>query len=477
MVWLLALTYVCVLLFVSRLTSGKATNDTFFRGERRSPWLAVAFGMLGASLSGVTFVSVPAMVRASGMTYLQMCLGFVPGYILVALVLLPVYYRLRLTTIYTFLNERFGPSAYRSGSAFFIISKVAGAGVRLFLVCTILHTMLFGALGVPFGITALLTIFLIWLYTRRGGIKTLVWTDCAQTAVLLAALVMMLRAVLRAEGWTLLEAWDAVSASPMSRAFVFDDWSSPRHFVKQFLSGVFIVVVMTGLDQDMMQKNLTCRTLREAQKNMILNGLMYLPINILFLGLGVLLYTFAASQGIALPDDDDSLLPTLAGGGYLGRGAQVCFVVGITAAALSSADSALTALTTSVTVDFLHRDDDERLRRRVHVAVAVVLLAFIMLLRVVGTGSVINAVYVVASYTYGPLLGLFGLGLFTRRVQPAARAVPVVCVLAPVLCYLLSLLCLSLWDYHFGYELLLLNGTLTALALWLSANNKVRVNE
>ena len=468
MAWAITVAYIAVLLAISRLTSGKATNDTFYIGERRSPWWAVAFGMLGASLSGVTFVSVPGMVRDAGMTYMQMCLGFIPGYVAVALVLLPVYYRLRQPSIYAFLSQRFGLAAYRSGALCFLVSKFAGAGVRLFLVCAILHTLLLGQYGVPFAVTAALTLAFIWLYTRRGGIRTLVWTDCAQTAVLLMALVLIVRAVVTAEGMSVADAWHAVVASPMSRIFVFDDWASPRHFVKQFLSGAFIVVVMTGLDQDMMQKNLTCRSLRQAQKNMLVNGLLYVPVNLLFLGLGVLLYGFAASHAIDLPPAADSLLPVLVGGGYLGEAARVCFVVGVTAAALSSADSAMTALTTSVSIDILHRPADESLRRRVHIAVALVLWLLVMLFHASGTGSVIDAVYVVASYTYGPLLGMFGLGLCTSGLRPRQWAVPLACVAAPVACYALSAFAATAWGYRFGYELLLLNGGLTALILWLA---------
>ncbi len=469
MAWIITAAYIGVLLAISRFTSGKATNDTFFAGERRSPWWAVAFGMLGASLSGVTFVSVPGMVGDAGMTYMQMCLGFIPGYVAVAMVLLPVYYRLQLPSIYSFLSQRFGLAAYHSGAACFVVSKLAGAGVRLFLVCVILHSMLAGQYGVPFGVTAALTLAFIWLYTRRGGIRTLVWTDCVQTLVLLTALLLIVRAVVTADGFTLAEAWHRVADSPMSRIFVFDDWASPRHFAKQFLSGAFIVVVMTGLDQDMMQKNLTCRTLHQAQKNMIVNGLMYVPVNLLFLVLGVLLYDFAATHAIALPSASDQLLPTLVGGGHLGEAAKICFVVGVTAAALSSADSALTALTTSVTIDIMHRPSDERLRRRVHIGVAVVLWLLVMLLQAAGTGSVINAVYVVASYTYGPLLGMFGLGLCTRNLRPRPWAVPLICVASPMVCYALSAIAAAMFDYHFGYELLLLNGVVTAAALWLSS--------
>lgn len=466
---LVAAAYFGVLMAVSRLTAGRATNDTFYRGERRSPWWAVAFGMLGASLSGVTFVSVPGMVRAADMTYLQMCLGFIPGYLLVALLLLPVYYRLGLTTIYGYLERRFGLTSYRTGASFFLLSKLLGAAVRLYLVCLILQKVVFDALGWPFWVSAIVILILIWLYSRRGGIATLVWTDCLQTVVLLGALVLICHSILAAEGWGIGDAVDVIKENPMSRVFEFSDWSSRQYFWKQFLSGAFIVVVMTGLDQDMMQKNLTCRSLRDSQKNMITNGLLYVPVNLLFLSLGVMMYAFAANHSIELPASGDEVMPVLCAGGYLGQAALLSFTLGITAAAFSSADSALTALTTSVCVDILRRPDDERLRRRIHVVVTVVVIICILVFRVLNSTSVIDAVYVIASYTYGPLLGLFAFGLFVpSRLRPLEKAVPWICVASPFVCFVLSEVSSSVWNYHFGYELLLLNGSLTALGLWLS---------
>ncbi len=470
-----AAAYFCVLILVSKFTAGRANNDTFYRGERRSPWWAVAFGMLGASLSGVTFVSVPGMVRATDMTYLQMCLGFIPGYLLVAFVLLPVYYRLRLTTIYGYLEGRFGAVSYRTGASFFLLSKLLGAAVRLYLVCLILQRVVFDALGWPFWVSAVVILLLIWLYSRRGGIATLVWTDCLQTIVLLLALGLIISSILSAEGWSVGDAARVVADSPMSRIFEWSDWSSRQYFWKQFLSGAFIVVVMTGLDQDMMQKNLTCRTLPDAQKNMIVNGLLYVPANFLFLSLGVLMYVFAARHGITLPVLGDEVMPALCAGGYLGKAALLSFTLGIAAAAFSSADSALTALTTSTCVDLLRRPEDEGLRRRMHVVVTVVVLLCILAFRALNSTSVIDAVYVIASYTYGPLLGLFVFGLFVpERIRPRESLVPWICVASPVLCYLLSLLTSQMWNYHFGYELLLLNGALTMLGMWLSTFNFVK---
>ena len=461
--------YFLLLAVVSRLTARRRDNATFYSGGRRSPWWAVAFGMLGASLSGVTFVSVPGMVQASDMTYLQMCLGFIPGYVLVAFVLLPVYYRLGLTSIYTYLDRRFGLSAYRTGAAFFLLSKLLGAAARLYLVCLVLQRLVFNAVGIPFWLSAVVILLLIWLYTRQGGIGTIVWTDCLQTLVLLTALVLIIAAFLSAEGWGIGAAIRHIGDSPMSRVFEFSDVSSRQYFWKQFLSGAFIVVVMTGLDQDMMQKNISCRTLRDSQKNMIVNGLLYLPLNLLFLSLGVLMYLFMSHHGIAQPQSSDEVLPMLCAGGYLGQGTLIFFTLGIVAAALSSADSALTALTTSVCVDLFRRPEDERLRRTAHILMGILMLLVILAFRALNSTSVIDAVYTIASYTYGPLLGLFAFGLFNSRRQPRGRLVPFICILAPVLCYVLSTVAAACWNYHFSYELLLLNGLLTILGLYLSS--------
>ncbi len=460
--------YFLLLAGIARLTTNRADNDTFYSGRRRSPWWAVAFGMLGASLSGVTFVSVPGMVRTSDMTYMQMCLGFIPGYILVAFVLLPVYYRLGLTSIYTYLNQRFGLSAYRTGATFFLLSKLSGAAIRLYLVCLILQYLVFDAIGFPFWLSALVILSLIWLYTHRGGIGTIVWTDCLQTVVLLVALVLIIMALLQTQGWWIADAYTMVRDSSMSRIFEFQDWSSRQYFWKQFLSGAFIVVVMTGLDQDMMQKNLTCRTLHESQKNMVVNGLLYVPVNLLFLGLGVLMYLFAQQHAIDLPASGDAVLPMLCADGYLGQGAKAFFTLGIVAAALSSADSAMTALTTSVCVDLFQRPKETNLRRIVHVCVAIVLFAVILLFHALNSTSVIDAVYTLASYTYGPLLGLFTFGLLApKHFRPSPRAVPFICLIAPILCYLLSWVSSTYWNYHFSYELLLLNGAITFIGLRL----------
>ncbi len=460
--------YFVLLLLLSMVTGRKRDNDAFFRAGRRSPWWAVAFGMIGASVSGVTFVSVPGMVAATQMTYLQTCMGFVLGYATVAFVLLPVYYRLNLTTIYTYLHRRFGPSSYRTGASFFFVSKLIGASIRLYLVCFILQEMVFSQYGVHFGTTVFIVLLLIWLYTRNSGISTIVWSDCVQTVVLLTALVLIIVAVCRQLGLSPSEAVAAVKASPMSRVFVFDDPGSKQYFWKQFVSGIFIVVVMTGLDQDMMQKNLTCKTLGQSQLNMCVNGLLYLPVNLLFMALGVLLYHFCDVMQVTLPASGDALLPSLCSNGMLGQASMALFTIGIVAAAFSSADSAMTSLTTCFCVDLMRRPDDERLRRWAHPAVGLCFFLFIMLVEALNNTSVIDAVYTVCSYTYGPLLGLFAFGLFTKR-KPRERWVPFICIFSPLACYVADVVVGHLTGYRFGYELLMCNGLLTFLLLLLSS--------
>ncbi len=468
--------YVGLLLILSRLVGRRASdNDAFFRGSRQSPWWAVAFGMIGASISGVTFVSVPGMVQSMQMTYLQTCMGFVLGYALVAAVLLPVYYRLNLTSIYSYLQDRFGGVSRRTGAAFFLLSKLAGASIRLYLVCFILQGVLLDHYGVPFPLGVAIIILLIWLYTRQSGIRTIVWSDCLQTIVLLTALVLIIRQVCLQLGLSASDAVETIRQSPLSRVFVFDDAGSRQYFWKQFVSGIFIVVVMTGLDQDMMQKNLTCRTLRQSQLNMTVNGVLYLPVNLLFLSLGVLLYHFCSTLGVEVPQSGDALLPTLSASGQLGSAALLLFVLGIIAAAFSSADSAMTSLTTSLCVDIMQRPGDERLRRWVHPLVGVTIFFIILLVKALNSTSVIDAVYVVCGYTYGPLLGLFAFGL-TTRLHPRERWVPLICILSPLVSFAADQTVSHLTDYRFGYELLMLNGLLTYLGLLL-ASAKLRQHD
>lgn len=462
------LLYFAALMLFSRITARHGDNNqTFFRANRRSPWYMVAFGMVGASISGITFVSVPGMTMFTGMTYVQMCIGFILGYFAVAFVLLPVYYRLNLTTIYTYLKERLGMRSYKTGAWFFLISKMTGAAVRFYVVCIILQRFVLDAIGVPFALTVVAMVALIWLYTRRGGIKTLVWTDTFQTTCMFAALILIIYNVMGQLGMSATDAVKAIATDEHSRMFVMDDWISKQNFWKQFLSGAFVVIVMTGLDQDMMQKNLTCRTLREAQKDMCTYGFAFVPANILFMALGVLLMQLAQKDGIALPASGDELLPMFAATGRLGSTVVVLFTIGIVAASFSSADSALTALTTSYCVDIRQREGDEQLRRRAHVGIAVVFGLFIMLFKTLNSTSVIDAIYILCSYTYGPLLGLFAFGLFTRR-KPCDKLVPYIAVASPIVCFALEKTAMQCWGYKFGYELLMINGLLTFMGLYAS---------
>lgn len=477
------LAYFFILLVISRhsSTQGAQGNNAFFRAGRQSPWWMVAFGMIGASISGVTFISVPGWAANTGMTYLQMCLGFIVGYVVVAIVLLPLYYRLKLTSIYAYLGTRFGKRTHRTGALFFVLSKLTGAAARLYLVCVVLAqfvtTPLLGDGIVPFALTACAVLLLIWLYTHQSGIQTVVRTDALQTACLLLAAVGIVVAAMHTMQLNWQEAINTIAESPMCRMWEWDV-TSKQAFWRQFLSGVFIVVVMTGLDQDMMQKNLTCRNLREAQKDMCCYGLAFLPVNALFLGMGILLYSLCAQQGITPPATGDELLPWLVSSGTLGQWVIIPFTIGIVAAAFSSADSAMTALTTTICVDLLGISEEneqqthaETLRRLVHIAVAVAFALCILIFKVVGNDNILNAIYVMASYTYGPLLGLYAFGLFTKR-RIDDRFTPYICLAAPLICGLLDHYAPLWWGYSFGYELLMLNGLLTFGALWV---NKCRL--
>ena len=466
------LAYFFCLLAFSRWTARRATNETFYRGNRRSPWYMVAFGMVGASISGITFVSVPGMVMKMDMTYVQTCLGFIIGYFLVAFLLLPVYYRLNLTTIYSYLQRRLGHYSYKTGAWFFLLSKMTGAAVRFYVVCIILQRFVFEQYGISFALTVVGMVCLIWLYTRRGGIKTLVWTDSFQTVCMFTALLLIIYKVIGALDLSVGEAFTAIVQNEHSRIFFFDDWMSRQNFWKQFLSGIFIVIVMTGLDQDMMQKNLTCKTLREAQKDMCTYGFAFVPANMLFMALGVLLMLLAQKQNVALPAMGDELLPMFAATGALGQSVVVLFSLGIVAASFSSADSALTAMTTSFCVDIKEKADDEMLRKRVHIGMAVIFATLILMVDAVNSTSVIDAIYILCSYTYGPLLGLFAYGLLTKR-GVNDRVVPYIAIASPLICFALDKTVASTTGYQFGYELLMLNGLLTFLGLFLSGRKKL----
>ncbi|MCH2213650.1 MAG: sodium:solute symporter [Flavobacteriales bacterium] len=466
--------YFLVLILIARMTSKKADNDGFFVGNRKSPWYVVAFGMIGASLSGVTFISVPGWVGSSQFSYMQMVLGYVPGYFVIAFVLLPLYYRLQLTSIYTYLRDRFGRYSYKTGASYFLLSRVIGAAFRLYLVAMVLQLAVFDRIGleVPFALTVFLTVFLIWLYTFRGGIKTIIWTDTLQTAFMLLAVGISVYSISSSLGLDASGVIEKVGDSEYSRIFFFDDVNDSRHFLKRFLAGMFITITMTGLDQDMMQKNLSCRNLKEAQKNMITFSLVLVVVNLVFLTLGALLFIFSHENGLAIPEKTDELYPLLAVDGYLGPAVGILFVLGLIAAAYSSADSALTALTTSYSIDILEVDKlDEKTakkkRARVHIAMSFVLIAVILLFRVINNDSVIAQLFTAAGYTYGPLLGLYAFGLFTKR-KVIDRLVPLVAILSPVLSFILDIYSAKLFGgYEIGFEILLINGAITYFGLWL----------
>ncbi|HHT22972.1 MAG TPA: sodium:solute symporter [Bacteroidales bacterium] len=465
--------YFAVLLLISHLVSRKSSgNDAFFRANRQSPWWVVAIGMIGTSISGVTFVSVPGMVREVSFGYMQMVLGFFFGYVVIAKVLLPLYYKLNLTTIYTYLEQRFGKRTYKTGASFFLLGKTIGASARLYIVAIILQQTVFNAWNVPFWVTVCCTVLLIWLYTHRSGIKTVIWTDTIQTLIMISALVLIIFQVMKQINLPTKEIFAALRNSSTTDIFVFDDWQSRQFFWKQFLSGVFIPIVMTGLDQDMMQKNLTIRTLKDAQKNMYWYGIMFVLINFLFLTLGAMLLMLATQNGIVLPQTSDEILPLFATQ-YLGNTVYVLFIIGIIAAAFSSADSALAALTTSFSVDILgveklnNEEKAVKLRRKIHILISLSFIVIILIFKAINDKSVIDAIYTIVSYTYGPLLGLYAFGLFTKR-QANDKMVPYIAVFSPIFCYTLNLISKNYWGYAFGYELLMLNGLITFALLFVN---------
>ena len=456
--------YFLALLLLSRLAAKGGGNDAFFVGNRQSPWMLVAFGMVGASISGLTFIGVPGWVMSTDMTYLQMCMGFVVGYLIVAFVLLPLYYRHKLTSIYAYLNSRFGNVSYKTGASFFIFSKLLGAAAKFYIVCRILQACFADTFSVPYVVVVLLASLLIWLYTHRGGIRTLVWTDFSQTLCLLIALILILMKVVEMLDMNFSEAMIAVWNSPHSRIFEFSDIVSKQNFWKQFLSGVFVVIVMTGLDQDMMQKNLTCKDLLSAQKDMCSYGILFLPINFLFLSLGILLMFLYQNLGLPLPADGDSLLSGIVLGGAMGTACIVLFTIGVIASAFSSADSAMTALTTSFCIDILGEEHSEQTRKRVHLFMFVAFIIITLAFNSIDSGSVMDLIYTLVSYTYGPLLGLFAFGMLTKR-KPKESYVPYIAIASPVICYVIDGVVGQLCGYKFGYEILLFNGLLTFVGL------------
>lgn len=465
--------YFLFLLLIAWYTSRHATNESYFLGNKASPWYAVAFGLIGDSLSGVTFISVPGQVGVKQFSYLQIVLGYVLGYVVIARILLPLYYRLNLTSIYSYLLGRFGVWSQKTGSFFFLLSRTIGAAFRLYLTASVVQMFVFDKWGVPFWVTVATIILLMLIYTYKGGIKTLVWTDTFQSTFLLLGVVLSIAAITRQLDWGVGEMIASVKNSDYAKVF-FWHWQDKKFFLKEFLSGAAIAIVMTGLDQNMMQKNLSCRSLPEAQKNIYSFTVVMVLVNVFFVSLGALLHTYANAKGISIPARTDQLFPLLALQ-HLGTFAALAFVVGLTAATFSSADSVLTTLTTSFCIDILGTEQPGRysevqrtaVRHKVHLSFAVVLLAVILIFWAVNNEAVINAIFTVAGYTYGPLLGLFAFGLFSRlRVRDVW--VPFVCCLAPVVCYVLNANSVTWFHgYQFGFELLILNGLLTFLGLWL----------
>ncbi|MDY8137868.1 sodium:solute symporter [Aquimarina sp. 2201CG5-10] len=468
---LLIAAYFGVLLLISYFTGKNSGNEAFFKANRQSPWYIVAFGMIGASLSGVTFISVPGWIEASQFSYMQVVLGYIVGYAVIGTVLLPLYYKLNLTSIYTYLEERFGNYSYKTGASFFLISRVVGASFRLFLVANVLQVIMFDAMGVPFWVTVIITILLIWLYTFKSGIKTIVWTDTLQTLFMLIAVGVAVYYVsddLGIKGSNLL---GYVLDSDLSKIFFFDDFKSGDHFIKQFISGAFIAIVMTGLDQDMMQKNLTCRSLKDAQKNMFWFTIVLTIVNFIFLGLGLLLTQYASQHGIDA--HKDQLFPVIATQSGLGIGIAIFFVLGLIAAAYSSADSALTSLTTSFSIDIMdiekkHSEKDQvKARKQYHILFSVILVLVIIAFKyIIKNESVIEKLFVFAGYTYGPLLGLYAFGLFTK-INVKDHLVPIVAILSPILSYIISANSAIWFGFEFGFFILILNGFLTFLGLIL----------
>ncbi len=460
--------YFIILIAISWITSKNSKDGDFYTANRQSKWYLVAFGMIGTSLSGVTFISVPGEVSNSNFYYFQVVIGYLLGYFVIAKVLLPIYYKLNLVSIYTYLDQRFGFWSYKSGAFFFLISRIIGASFRLFLVAGVLQIAFFDSFDLPFWVSVLTTILLIWVYTFKGGIKTIVWTDALQTTFMLAAVVVSIYFIKNELTWT----WNELSTNLLSdaRTTIFNwHWQHSRNFFKQFFAGASIAIVMTGLDQDMMQKNLTCKNIGEAQKNVFWFCSVLVIANLLFLSLGVLLYQFAEAKAISLPDRTDQLFPFLAVNHFSSFGA-VTFLLGITAAAYSSADSALTALTTSFCIDFLgfkpsNYAQNKKLRMGVHLAFSFILFCVILIFKSVSDQSVINQLFTAAGYTYGPLLGLFAFGITTRR-KVKDEWVPLVCVISPTLSYVINLNS-EVWfsGYKFGFEILILNGLLTFLGL------------
>lgn len=468
--------YIAVLFTVAWVSGRRAGNAGFFVGGRRTPWYMAALAMIGAAISGVTFISVPGSVAVDAFSYMQMVVGFTVGQLVVAFVLIPAFYRLRVVSLYEYLDVRFGVRSHRTGAWFFFLSKMLGAALRVYVVCAVLQLLVFDRYGLPFWFNTLLTMAFVWLYTQQGGVKSLIWTDTLKTLCLVGSLVLSIVFIMHALGLSLSDTAREVSASPMSRIFFFDDPASGRYFWKMFSAGVVLLIAMTGLDQDMMQRNMSCPTPRDAQKNIVLTAVSQIFVIFLFLVLGVLLYIYMDRTGLAMPAKSDQVFSLVAVDGGLPLAVGVLFVIGLISSTYSAAGSALTALTTSFTVDILDgtkRFGDRRLtriRRSVHVAMAAGMALVILAFGYLADDSVINLVYKVASYTYGPILGMFAFGLLTRR-RVRDRWMPLVAVAAPLLSALLQAAAREVWGYQIGFELLIYNAAFTMLGMYLLAEH------
>ncbi|TAE11186.1 MAG: sodium:solute symporter [Bacteroidetes bacterium] len=479
------LAYFGLLILIAWYTSRGADTNDFFIAHKQSPWYLVAFGMIGSSISGVTFISVPGAVAKVQFSYFQMVLGYAVGYLVIGTVLLPLYYRLNLVSIYEYLLQRFGFWSYKTGAFFFLLSRTIGAGLRIFLAANVLQWAIFEAWNVPFWVTAIISIFLIWVYTFRGGIKTIVWTDSLQTLFLLSAVIASIYLIKNELNFSWWAMTSAVADSSYSQIFFWDNVQDSKYFWKQFFAGMFITIVMTGLDQDLMQKNLTCKNIGEAQKNMFWFTIILLIINLLFLTLGALLYMYATAKNITLPTQTDKLYPMLAFQ-HFGSVAGVAFLLGIIASTYASADSALASLTTSFCIDFLDANKKPEAQRKylvryTHIAFSVILIVSMLLFKFVQENypqsNVLQLLFSAASYTYSPLLGLFAFGLFSRR-QVRDSLVPLVCVVAPFVGYRLATNAPVLLNgYQFGFEILIVNGLLVYAGLWFVSYKKTQQKE
>lgn len=464
------LTYLGVLFFVAYLSGRKAGNAGFFIGNRQSNWIMVTIAMVGAAMSGVTFVSVPGMVNSQCFSYFQMALGFLVGQFIVAYVLIPLFYRMKLISIYEYLEHRFGLSAYKTGAWFFFISKLLGASVRVFLVCLVLQFLVFDVYGIPFIANCIIVILLVFLYTFSGGVKSLIWTDSLKTICLIASIVLCLVYVAEGIGEGLKDTIAEVWRSESSKIFFFEDGNDTRFFFKQFIAGIFTLIAMTGLDQDLMQRNLSCKNPADAKKNIIISSIVQTGIVLLFLILGAILYMYAQKTGFSLPKEADKMFPAIATSARMPLIVGIFFVLGLISSTFSAAGSAMTALTTSFTIDILGAKQEQsqhltRTRKRVHMGMALCMIATIYALYIFNNTSIINAVYTLASYTYGPILGMFAFGILTK-FKVKSKWIGFVAVLSPILCFILQQNS-ERWmgGYKFSYELLIVNALITFLGM------------